>query len=80
MPRCVAMKENGTHCKRNAKMGSEFCGTHQGWTSVYIGSSGCCSYDDPLVDLNNQNNNRPNSSSPNIAIRIVSSFVDFMGR
>jgi hypothetical protein len=35
MPRCIAQKDNGTQCKRNAKQGSCMCGTHQTWTAVY---------------------------------------------
>lgn len=35
MPRCIAQKENGTQCKRNAKQGSCMCGTHQTWTAIY---------------------------------------------
>jgi hypothetical protein len=35
MPRCIAQKDNGTQCKRNAKQGSCMCGTHQTWSAIY---------------------------------------------
>lgn len=49
MPRCVALKDNGTRCKCNAITGSEFCGTHQDWTAVFQVSKSSFKYEEEFI-------------------------------
>lgn len=49
MPRCVALKTNGTQCKCNAITGSVFCGTHQDWTAVFQVSKSRFTYEEEYV-------------------------------
>jgi hypothetical protein len=49
MPRCVALKTNGTQCKCNALIGSTFCGTHQDWTAVFEMPHSSSTFDEDYV-------------------------------
>lgn len=51
MPRCIALKTNGTQCKCNALIGSSFCGTHQDWTAVFQVSHSSTTYDEEYNDV-----------------------------
>lgn len=77
MPRCVALKTNGTQCKCNALIGSNFCGTHQDWTAVFEVSHTCSTYDDEYIDMIPES---PPIEKPKVSIKGLSSIFDIVRR
>lgn len=76
MPRCVALKANETRCKCNAVKGSTFCGTHQGWSNVYVPNFNVMSYDDNF----GFNMNNVDVETPKITTIDISDICDMFGR
>lgn len=77
MPRCIALKTNGTQCKCNALIGSSFCGTHQDWTAVFQVSHSTTTVDE---EYNNSTLDDTPIEKPRVSIRSMMSIMDIIRR
>ncbi len=77
MPRCVALKLNGTQCKCNALIGSSFCGTHQDWTAVFEVTHMSSTDDNEYIDMIND---ATPVEKPRVTIKSITSIFDIIRR
>jgi hypothetical protein len=77
MPRCIALKANGTQCKCNALIGSTFCGTHQDWTDVFQVPHSSTTFDE---EYNTSNLDDTPIERPRVSIRSMMYIMEVIRR